>query len=184
MRVNIGCGRDIRRGWLNVDILDINDPDYIKWDLRKGLPTQIRKASLIFQSHVIEHLTWEESINLYSQCRESLIQGGVLFLEIPDFVSTIRAYMEGDWSYFEDPAIMAFCKGNTLASLLDYALHQKVNGSPEHISFIDTDAVFYILQKAGFTKIAQTDYRPGVSNPDPLRRKYSIYFEATKLDPS
>lgn len=182
--VNLGCGRDLRPGWVNIDgnyPMDIpSGINYVEHNLKFGLPPQIRDISIAFQSHVAEHLTWEDNIILFRDCYNKMLPGGSLFIELPDFVTTIQAYLNKDWEYFNVPAIMHFCKGRTLSSLLDYALHQKVKGHPEHISFIDTEAMILILRQAGFSTIHQTKFCPGISNPDPLRIRYSIYFEAIK----
>ena len=182
--INIGCGRDFRRGWLNIDgnyPYDIPEGiSYCEWDLRFGLPEQAQNVSKVLSSHLIEHLTPEDNIKLFTSCYERMVEGGVIYLEIPDFVSTIKAYLNGDWEYFNHPAIMSFCKDKNLASLLDYALHQRVDGSPEHIAFVDASYAIYMLKQAGFNNPYQTSYWEGVANSDDLRRRYSIYVQAVK----
>lgn len=74
MRLNLGCGRDVRQGWVNVDIIpaegvhfaDLNDPE---WDvqLHASVTDCDEKtvegwdvwevAEYTLASHVIEHLT-------------------------------------------------------------------------------------------------------------------------------
>ena len=184
IRLNLACGRDLRYGWVNIDMLPpLNIPagvDYVQHDLRKGLPDQFRSVNMITMSHVSEHLTTEDNITLLRHCYKRMVPGGSLFIELPDFVSVIKAYLDKDWNYFRHPAIMHFCKDRMMGTLLDYALHQRVNGIPEHITFIDSEIMIYILREAGFTTIHETKFCPGISNPDPLRIKYSLYFEAIK----
>lgn len=184
VRVNLGSGRDLRPGWINIDgdyPFDISEGiEYIEHNLSYGLPDQVNNISIAFGSHINEHLDWQDNITMLKSCYNKMLPGGSLFIELPDFVSVIKAYLDKDWSYFNHPAIMHFCKGNTLSSLVDYALHQKTRGLPEHISFIDVEAMIYILKQAGFTQIHQTKFCHGISNPDPLRIRYSIYFEAIK----
>lgn len=179
-RINVGSGSNLKQDWINIDQLDIVDPNYMKWDLRKGLPPQINNVSQISLSHVNEHLSIEDNIKLMRDCFTKLVPGGSLFIELPDFVSVIKAYLVKDWTYFHHPAIMHFCRGFNIASLLDYALHQRVDGVPEHITFLDAEYMEYILHEAGFKTVHHTKYCPGISNPDPLRIKYSIYLEAIK----
>ena len=184
MRINLGCGRDLRKGWLNIDGNYPPGPssgvDYLEHDLRHGLPSQVKDVSIVFMSHLNEHLTIEDNIKLFKECHKRMVIGGSMFIELPDFVSCIKAYLVKDMEYFKHPAIMHFYKGFNMASLLDYALHQKVNGQPDHISFIDAEYMLYMLREAGFTQAHQTKYCPGISNPDPVRIKYSIYFEAVR----
>ncbi len=183
-RINLGAGADLRKGWLNIDAnYPVNVPAgvaYLEWDLRHGLPPEVVNVSQVFFSHLNEHLDIDANIKLLRECHRRMIPGGSLFIELPDFVSAIRAYLDKDWEYFRHPAIMHFCRGFNIASLLDYALHQRVNGQPEHISFIDAEYMLYLLNQAGFAQAYQTKFCPGISNPDPLRIKYSIYFEAIK----
>lgn len=60
MKLNLGCGNDIRKGWVNVDINPICKA-VIKADLNKPLPFADESADYIFIKDVYEHLTNRES---------------------------------------------------------------------------------------------------------------------------
>lgn len=56
MKINLGCGRDYRAGWLNVDFFDAAGPDQVV-DLEKTpWPFQDNCAEFILMKHVLEHL--------------------------------------------------------------------------------------------------------------------------------
>lgn len=57
MKLNLGCGRDIRRDWVNIDALPRLGVDVaLDLDERKRLPFPADEVSEIHASHVIEHL--------------------------------------------------------------------------------------------------------------------------------
>lgn len=56
MKINLGCGRDYRAGWLNVDFFDAANPDQVI-DLEKTpWPLADNCAEAILMKHVLEHL--------------------------------------------------------------------------------------------------------------------------------
>lgn len=198
LKVNLGCGSDIRKGWMNVDIFpnpnlrnvipsgggpDFNVkeiPNYFQWDLSTGLPKSLKDVTIFSSSHFFEHLTINQGIPLMTHCYNKLLPGGVFYAEIPDFVSTLKAYLSKDWKYFNHPAILHFTPNRILAEIVDYALHQRVNDKPEHVSFLDSELFIHMLKTAGFSNVFQCEFDEELGNPDPLRRKYSIYFKAIK----
>src|SRR5579863_148355 len=64
IKLNIGCGTDYKKGWINIDN---NSDENIKkldlnWDLRNPLPFKDNSVDFIFNEHFIEHLTVEEGL--------------------------------------------------------------------------------------------------------------------------
>ena len=55
MKLNLGCGFDKRKGYLNCDILKVAKPDMIV-DLEKKLPFKDNTFDYIFTSHTLEHI--------------------------------------------------------------------------------------------------------------------------------
>lgn len=57
MRLNLGCGRDIRAGWVNIDSMPLPGVDHVvDLDDKPVLPFPDDSVDLIEGSHVIEHL--------------------------------------------------------------------------------------------------------------------------------
>lgn len=184
MKLNLGCGSDIREGWTNIDFLPNKARNYIQHDLRKGLPGIIHGVNfvdIIYMSHLNEHLTPEENLHLLRDCHEVIKDNGVLHIELPDFRRTIEAYLNGDHEYFNHPAIKAFAPDGLLGQNLDYALHQRVHGKPEHVTFIDSQIMTMWLNKVGFRDVFLVPFNPHININNELRKRYSLYFEAHKL---
>lgn len=55
IRLNLGCGRNIREGWVNADRSLLPGVDVVV-DLEKELPFADDSADEILLSHVIEHI--------------------------------------------------------------------------------------------------------------------------------
>lgn len=80
VRVNIGCGRDIRDGWVNCDLFPGDGVDVVL-DASKRLPFQDCSVRMIHMSHVMEHiLNWED---LVYECHRVLKPGGTLEIVVP-----------------------------------------------------------------------------------------------------
>lgn len=100
MRLNIGCGKDIRPGYLNIDIRGAE----MTYDLNK-LPYPFKDNSVkeIIAYHIIEHLDIStESFLLESQ--RILTPGGILKIKVPHHTNSAAFQPEHkhfySYSYF------------------------------------------------------------------------------------
>lgn len=92
MRLDLGGGHAPTPGHINIDIVD--EADY-KWDLNKGLPTQIKAEGHvegIRSHHLIEHL--HQIIPLMNDCYEVMKEGALFELSTP---------LAGTAQYWQDP---------------------------------------------------------------------------------
>ena len=66
-KLHLGCGRDKRDGFLNIDIAEEVNPDKA-WDLEKGLPfLDDNSVDYILSNHTLEHLTTKGYWNLLEE---------------------------------------------------------------------------------------------------------------------
>jgi hypothetical protein len=79
LKFNLGCGGDIRSGWLNVDIIDCEG---ITWHDINRKPLA-KLVDYIFVDNVLEHL---DDLGIYNASR-SLQSGGVLEGNVPHYLS-------------------------------------------------------------------------------------------------
>jgi predicted SAM-dependent methyltransferase len=186
-RVHLGCGGDVRPGWLNIDYRPGApvgyDPasGFLNYDLRQGLPgLDDRSVDMIFSSHFFEHLRHEEAINLMRECRRVLRDDGVARFQMPDFKGGFRAYADNDEEY--------------LATARD--VHKMVDHMPEYarnFADITSRGVYeyythkYIwdqenLSKAllanGFSEVIEVEHDDAFDHPSSIRRDYSYYLIA------
>ena len=94
--INIGCGLDIKRYWINCDLepkddsvkrLDITKLSDLDWLAKQD-------AILINSDHVIGYLTIAQAENFFKACFNGLKVGGKLTLEFPD-LKKIMCQLEG-----------------------------------------------------------------------------------------
>lgn len=79
MRLNLGCGTDVREGWVNVDCVPANG--VVVADLTKPLPFPDAVAEEVYASHVFEHLqNWPETM---LECWRVLKTNGLLVVRVP-----------------------------------------------------------------------------------------------------
>lgn len=82
VRLNLGCGRDVRPGWVNVDLHPAN-PEVIRAELPE-LPFRDGSADEVLLSHVLEHFGFADGLRLTQEIFRVLRPGGVATIEVPD----------------------------------------------------------------------------------------------------
>ena len=93
IRLNLGCGDLIMKGWVNVDLYcELAD---VKSDVRK-LPFPDEYADEIYSSHVIEHFHFKEAFEVLKEWRRVLKPGGMITLETPDLYASCKKFVESD----------------------------------------------------------------------------------------
>lgn len=88
-RLNIGCGRDIREGWLNVDAIDF--PGAEVWNLTNRWPLEDGSVEEIHASHVIEHFGSQYRCWVMNESYRVLMPGGKMTVIVPHWNNN-RAY--------------------------------------------------------------------------------------------
>jgi hypothetical protein len=101
LKLNLGCGVNIKPGWVNVDVNDRDDRLDVKCDLSKDFPFLKDSCSVIYSEHFIEHLDWVDGLSLIKKSYECLLPDGVFRVVFPDFGKLFRAYANDDKDYLE-----------------------------------------------------------------------------------
>ena len=91
--LNLGCGGRFDARWTNIDFQSSN-PVVIRHDLTKGIPFGDGAFSVVYHSHLLEHLSREQGRHLLKECLRVLEPGGVLRVVVPDLESATRAYLD------------------------------------------------------------------------------------------
>ena len=90
LKLDIGCGKNKRSGFIGVDIKDFDGVDQI-FDLRKKWPWKDGTVEEVHCSHFLEHLTASERIHFVNELYRILIPGGKATVITPHWASC-RAY--------------------------------------------------------------------------------------------
>ena len=82
VKLNLGCGSDVRPGWVNVDKFPC-DNQVVQADF-PILPFASGYADEILLSHVLEHFGFKDGETLCAEMARVLKPGGVAHIEVPD----------------------------------------------------------------------------------------------------
>lgn len=100
-KLNLGCGNDIRKGWVNLDILNNKGVNVIH-DLNKlPLPFNDNYFDYILCTDVLEHINYKD---LMSELHRILRKNGILRINVPHFTSR---------SNYQDPTHIKMFSSNT-----------------------------------------------------------------------
>lgn len=108
LKANIGCFTNMFHNWVNIDILPLHDfakqnkYKFMQKDVREGLPFVDQSVDLLYSSHFIEHLTYEEAFSFLKECRRVLKTGGVFRLMMPDAELLVDKYYNAAMHSFDE----------------------------------------------------------------------------------
>lgn len=85
MKLNLGCGDDIREGYINIDVRK-TDPRVLVMDLEKELlkPFPDNSVEEIIARDFIEHLSWRRVEDFLRDMYRVLKPGGKAYIQVPD----------------------------------------------------------------------------------------------------
>ncbi len=89
IKLDIGCGRTPRDGFIGVDIRNFGQP--VVADLRKKWPWADGVVEEVNCSHFVEHLDAVERIHFANELHRILVNGGKAYVNTPHWASP-RAY--------------------------------------------------------------------------------------------
>jgi predicted SAM-dependent methyltransferase len=180
--VNVACGPQVLDGYVNIDLRSTN-PDVIRFDARRTLPTGDGAARGIRVEQFVEHLEAREELPAFlSACYRTLAAGGVLRIIVPDAERYLQAYCRGDLSGFWELEVPNPFPDDlpTRMDVVNHVFHQW----HEHRWAYDFETLEHRLQAAGFTRIEHVAYRSSndatLAQDRPVHAPYSLYVEAIK----
>lgn len=112
MKLNIGCGRNVIEGWMNVDIVPLPGVDVV-YDLERPklerLPLNDDSVEEFLLSHVIEHV--RNSLGLMEELHRVAKPDARMVIRVPHGASDdahedpthVRCYFPGSFGYFSQP---------------------------------------------------------------------------------
>lgn len=211
-RVNIGCGMSPTEGWLNYDnsfsiklakfshlsnflfkcgLLNKKQIEYIKFcqfnrikwaDATKRIPLSSNSVSVLYSSHMLEHLDRKEARQFLAEALRVLASGGIIRLALPDLEKIINTYNRNkDADQFLLDSHMCIANETTLFNKLIKALF----GSRHHLWMYDGASLSKLLASIGFTGVSlMNSGETHIQDYEPLnlseRDEESFYIEAYK----
>lgn len=105
-KLNLGCGRDIKKEYINLDVAKLQGVDVV-WDINKlPLPFKDNEFDEILCQDVLEHVDY---IPLLKDIHRILKKGGVVKIRVPHFTSR---------NFYSDPTHIHGFSGDTLKFFL------------------------------------------------------------------
>jgi len=94
IKLHLGCGNTIMRGWQNIDKYS-TAPGVLKHDISK-LPYGDNSVSVIYSSHMIEHVHQTELPGAIKEWFRVLKPGGELIIRCPHGPTYLQKWLDGD----------------------------------------------------------------------------------------
>jgi predicted SAM-dependent methyltransferase len=171
-KLHIGCGQNIKLGWINIDLSEFAD---IRLDVREPLPFPDASATVVYSEHFFEHLSFEEGTRFLRESIRVLVPGGLISIGVPDAESTLRLYVSGDreeWLRVRHQWHPEWC--NTQMHSVNYVFRQ----DGEHKYSYDLETLTGALTDCGFVNIRRRAWDPTLDLD--ARREGTLYVEGEK----
>jgi len=171
IRLDLGGGNWHRAGWLTLDIDTDSD---LFWDLRRGIPFPDDSVDVVYSSHFLEHLSYQDGQAVLGETLRVLKPGGLVSVCVPDARMYIDAYLGNTQldpsREFWEPAFVS----SEGIDLLNYVAYM----ADEHKCMFDQQGLIDRLARAGFHNARARSFDPALDLED--RAFESIYAEAWK----
>jgi|GEM_PF-569222 len=95
LKLNLGCGKDIQEGFVNIDLFSEN-PSVVNMDIRK-LIIKDNSVDLIYANDILEHFSHRETSSILKEWARVLKPNSEIIIRCPNIRLQIEAYMRGDW---------------------------------------------------------------------------------------
>lgn len=144
-KLNIGCGVDIKKGWINLDSIRIPGVDIV-YDIEKlPLPFANNEYDEILCQDVLEHVDY---IPVLKDLHRILKKGGYLRVRVPHFTSKNnfidpthrRMFSVDTWDFFTASHAASKHIEKERAYYFDFAFEKK---NTSHITFEKSSRIFF-----------------------------------------
>lgn len=176
-KVNVGCGNEPFKEWLNLDADAATRADIV-WDVTDALPFPDDSCAFIYCEHFLEHISVQEGVRFLAECRRCLQNGGVLRIGMPSAREIVRNYHENDWASQSWLEKYGYSSIKTRAEYVNVCFRHW-----GHQWLYDAEELERRLREAGFRQIDSPDW--GESKYAELRHRETrietlLICEATK----
>jgi predicted SAM-dependent methyltransferase len=183
--LNIGCGRNPRENFINLDYLWHPEVD-VCWDISTGLPFPISSMQGIFSEHCLEHFSLMDATRILMECKRILKPGGIIRIVVPDAEKYLKTYCrqtDGDptarFPYQEQEHFHGMCSPILNVNRVFYQDRDSLSG---HRFMYDFHVLGELLRHCGFTSVSRRRTGEGTDPvlliDAPTRAAESLYVEA------
>ncbi len=174
LRLNCGCGPNVKPGWINIDLDPATD---LQLDLRRPLPFREDSVMMVYSEHFFEHLEYPAETEVFlSESLRVLEPGGVFRVGIPDAEWPVRAYAAG-----EDDEYFRLAREQWHPGWCDTRMHHinyHFRQGSEHKYAYDYETLERVLTRTGFGSVRRVDFNPEFDSE--VRAVGTLYVEGRK----
>lgn len=138
--VNVGCGFDTSKEFINVDVLPLPHIHYVH-NISDLSMFPDNTADMVYASHVFEHIPRKNLISTLNEWKRILKKDGMLRLSVPDFDSLVAVYIT---------------EGRKVEMVQDNVLGQEPPYD-NHYTLWNMETMNAVLTGAGFKNIRRWD---------------------------
>lgn len=187
MKLNLGCGKDLREGYVNVDLhpfhpsIQVMDLSVLPWGFGEGSSEEILMLDFL------EHFPHAQTKSILLECFRVLKTGGELIVQVPDADHVCRAFL-GIGVYmcnvcgWKHSGSVAKCScGQTIEGLMAAAVARMYGGQDYvgnfHQTMFDWLRLNQLMQSSGFKFIEdlEVDHQRANWNLKVRYRKDSLW---------
>lgn len=170
IQIELGSQK-FREGWI---IVDIGLGADLRLDLTNDLPFPDNTVTSIYSSHLLEHFSYTDMINLLKEIYRILKPEGTFSVAVPDASIFIQAYCTKDNSNIWNLITTSSFNYNSRIDYVNYIAY--MNG--EHKMMFDQENLTLILKNTGFSKVSKRNF--DIQQDLEVRNRESIYAFAVK----
>lgn len=191
MKLNLGCGDDIRPGYTNVDFRERPGVDRVA-DLSKfPWPFEDDSVTEIMMLDFLEHFRYADTECILKECHRILKTGSELFVQVPDFEQCARAALSlypfqcnkcgyeftaisGPRNLPREQYLKCVC-GQTRVQIQDAAIHRLYGGQDYpgnfHYTAFSSNILQRMMENCGFDNIYEIEKN---QNGETMRQNWNI----------
>lgn len=94
-KLNLGCGKDYRQGWVNLDAVISVHPDVVH-DISKPLPFKDQNFDFVLAQDILEHFTKEDVVLVIGEIARILKVGGQLEVRVPNVTDIVNRFTDDE----------------------------------------------------------------------------------------
>lgn len=118
-KLNMGCGFDIRKDYVNADSLKLKGVDKVIDFNKLPYPFKDKEFDEILVKHVIEHLSLDTDL-IMKELHRILKDGGKLIIEVPHYTSRTTYYTQHK-KVFSSLSFICYISTNLYNRVYDFA---------------------------------------------------------------
>ncbi len=166
-KLQLGAHENILPGWLNSDLYP-QSLRSVTLDATKRFPFADHSLDYIFSEHQLEHISYDQGMNMLRECHRVLKPGGMIRIAVPS-LDSLLALFGSEWTPLQRQyaeAVMETCypeAGRANACFVMNAAFVHWG----HLFMYDQQTIQQSLERAGFCSVVRCE--PGQSSHEHLR---------------